>query len=318
MVYRGRVTFAALHVLAPWPGFAAALAGELPGRRCVIWGGDGEALAGLPEAECVLASALPVGSMGRSGRLRLVHALGAGVDALLPEVRPEVTVLRAVELAAAEVCEHAWALVLALARRVPLACEQQQARVWRQYATQGLAGRTLAVLGLGAIGGRVAQIGVAFGMRVIGTRRRGRGEHGGVLEHPPAATREVLAAADVVVVALPRTPATTGLLGAEMLAAMRPGALLVVASRGGIVDEEALADRLRAGRLGGAGLDVTREEPLASGSPLWGAPNLVLTPHVGGWTPDYARRVGRAIRTNLDRLDRGLAPLGLVDRVHGY
>ena len=308
-----------VHVLAPGRGFAAELVAALGERRCVVWQGAEEALAGLPEAECVIAGTLPPGSRARAKRLRLVHALGAGVDGLLAEVPPEVQVVRAAEMTATEVCEHAWALILALARRVPLACEQQRTQTWRQYTAPGLAGRTLAVLGLGAIGGRVAAIGAAFGMRVIGTRRRARDTKStSVVEHPPAATRTVLAAADVVVVALPRTAATSGLLGADMLAAMRPGALLVVVSRGGIVDEEALAERLRGGQIGGAALDVVAEEPLAADSPLWRAPNLVITPHVGGLTPDYARRIGGVVRMNLDRLDRGLTPLGLVDRLHGY
>lgn len=323
MVYRGDVGFAVVHVLAPGGEFAASLVAALAGRRCVVWADPAAALAGLGEAECVVAGALPAGARARVRRLQVVHALGAGVDGLLAELPPEVVVVRAAELTASEVCEHAWALILALARQVPLAVEQQRGGVWRPYAAQGLAGRTLAVLGLGAIGGRVAALGAALGMTVIGTRRRARaGTAGaavhGVVEHGPGATRVVVAAADVVVVALPRTAATTGLLGADMLAAMRPGALLVVVSRGGIVDEQALVDRLRGGHLGGAALDVTAEEPPGPDSPLWRAPNLLLTPHVGGRTPDYARRLGGVIRMNLDRLERGLPPLGLVDRLHGY
>lgn len=308
-----------MHVLAQDPAFAAALVSALGGRRCVVWRGDAEALAGMPAAQCVAAWSLPAGTRALASELRLVHALGAGVDGLLGEVPPGVTVVRAAELSAGEVCEHAWALVLALARRVPLAIEQQRARVWRPFAAQGLAGRTLAVLGLGAIGGRIAAIGAAFGMRVIGTRRRARDTSAtSVVERPPSATRAVLTEADVVVVALPKTSATAGLLGPDMLAAMRPGALLVVVSRGGIVDEGALVERLRGGSLAGAALDVAAVEPLPEDSPLWHAPNLLRTPHVAGWTPDYARRIGAVIRMNLDRLDRGLAPLGLVDRLHGY
>lgn len=308
-----------MHVLAQDPAFAAALVSALGERRCVVWRCDAEALAGMPAAQCVAAWSLPAGTRARAGELKLVHALGAGVDGLLGEVPPGVAVVRAAELSAGEVCEHAWALVLALARRLPLAIEQQQGRVWRPFAARGLAGRTLAVLGLGAIGGRIAAVGAAFGMRVIGTRRRARDTSAtSVVERPPSATRAVLTEADVVVVALPKTSATAGLLGPDMLAAMRPGALLVVVSRGGIVDEEALVERLRGGSLAGAALDVAAVEPLPADSPLWHAPNLLRTPHVAGWTPDYARRIGAVIRMNLDRLDRGLAPLGLVDRLHGY
>ncbi len=155
-------------------------------------------------------------------------------------------------------------------------------------------------------------------MRVIGTRRR-TGAVAGVDEVlAPEATAEALAAADFVVVALPRTPATRGLLDAAMLARMRPGACLVVVSRGGIVDEAALVERLRDGALAGAALDVAAEEPLSGDSPLWSAPNLLLTPHVGGWSSDYARRVAAAVAADLKRIDRGERPAGLVDRAHGY
>jgi D-2-hydroxyacid dehydrogenase (NADP+) len=313
------VGFAVVHVLAQDPAFAAGLVAALGGRRCEVWRDDAEALAGLSTAQCVVAWSLPPGSRARAGELKLVHALGAGVDGLLGEVPPGVAVVRAAELTAGEVCEHAWALVLALARRLPLAIEQQRERVWRPFAAQGLAGRTLAVLGLGAIGGRVAAIGAAFGMRVIGTRRRARDTSAtAVVEHRRRRRGRCWRRPMSWWSRCRRRRRRRGCSGADMLAAMRPGALLVVVSRGGIVDEEALVERLRSGLLAGAALDVAAIEPLPRESPLWHAPNLLRTPHVGGWTPDYARRIGGVIRMNLDRLERGLAPLGLVDRLHGY
>lgn len=307
-----------VYILAPDPAVAAALTGALPGRRCVVWTDEASARAGLPEATLLIAGSLPAGTAALAGRLRWVHALGAGVDALLPELPAGAQLMRVTGVHEATMCEHAWALILALTRQLPVAVAQQDAQVWRRFPTAALAGRTLAVLGLGAVGGRIAAVGVSFGMRVIGTRRSGRPVPGVSELHAPAATREAIAAADVVVVTLPRTPATRGLLGAEMLAAMRPGARLIVVGRGGVVDEDALLERLRSGALAGAALDVTASEPLPPGSPLWGAPNLLLTPHIAGWSPDHVRRVAAVIATNLDRRDRGLAPLGLVDRDRGY
>lgn len=308
-----------MHIHAPDPEFARTLVAALPGRRCEIWGDAAAVLRGLPAARCVIAGSLPPGAGARAERLRWVHALGAGVDGLVGELPPEVQVVRVTGMHEDAVSEHAWALVLALARELPLACEQQRGRVWRPFATRGLAGRTLAVLGLGEIGGRVAGLGLGFGMRVLATRRdASRTAPPGVEVHPPEATAKVLAAADFVVVALPRTPATQGLLGAELLAALRPGARLVNVGRGGIVDEAALLERLRCGAIAGAALDVTAAEPPPPDSPLWGAANLLLTPHVAGWSPDYAGRVAAVVRANLEQIDRGEAPRGLVDRVRGY
>lgn len=307
-----------VYILAPSREAAAALLAALPGRRCVVWTDEASARAGLPAAELLIAGSLPVGTAALAGRLRWVHALGAGVDALLPELPAGAQLMRVTGVHEATMCEHAWALILALTRQLAVAVAQQDARVWRRFPAASLAGRTLAVLGLGAVGGRIAAVGAALGMRVIGTRRSGRPVPGVAELYAPAATREAIAAADVVVVALPLTPATRGLLGAEMLAAMRAGARLVVIGRGGVVDEEALVARLRSGALAGAALDVAASEPPPPDSPLWGAPNLLLTPHMAGWNPGHIERVAAVIAANLDRRDRGLTPLGLVDRVRGY
>lgn len=296
-----------MHVLAPGPpGFAAELVSAMGAQRCVIWHDADEALAGLPEAECVLAWRLPAGTRALAQRLRLVHALGAGVDGLLAEVPPEVQVVRASELTATEVCEHAWALILALARRVPLACELQRAQTWRQYTAPGLAGRTLAVLGLGAIGGRVAAIGAAFGMTVLIAARPGAS---GAVPVDRVPFDEVLTRSDVVSLHCPLTDATRGLINAATLARMKREAWLVNTARGALVDDEALVEALRSRRLGGAALDVLTREPPPAAHPIVRAmpelPTLVVTPHVA-WTSREARlRLSEGIADNIHAFLRG-------------
>ena len=122
----------------------------------------------------------------------------------------------------------------------------------------------------------------------------------------------------MVIVTLPRTPETEGLLDADAIAAMKPGAQLVNVARGGIVDEAALATALREGWLSGAALDVFEEEPLPASSPVWDTPNLLVTPHVAGISRDYMARVGEIFFENIRRLQSGDRLLNLVDRDKGY
>jgi phosphoglycerate dehydrogenase-like enzyme len=155
-------------------------------------------------------------------------------------------------------------------------------------------------------------------MRVIGTRRHPEPVAGVAEVLPPSKTRRVLAESDVVIVVLPLTPETEGLLDAEAIAAMKPGAHLVNIARGGIVDEVALAEALREGRLGGAALDVFEQEPLPPTSPLWDTPNLLVTPHVAGLSHDYLARLGEIFFENIRRLERGEPIVNPVDRDRGY
>ena len=171
-----------------------------------------------------------------------------------------------------------------------------------------LAGRTLGILGLGAIGEAVARKARALGMRVIGTRRSGAPTPHADRIYPPSGTDEVLEESDAIVVLLPLTPETQGLLDRQRLSRMREGALLVNLARGGIVEEDALAESLKQGHLGGAALDVFDAEPLPPGNPLWDTPNLLITPHMGGLVGDYLDRALEIFFENLDRLERG-APL---------
>src|SRR5581483_5448846 len=166
-----------------------------------------------------------------------------------------------------------------------------------------LSGRTAGILGLGAIGRATAQRLSALGMRVIGMRRRNEGPLPPGVAHAvgPEGLDEVLAAADVLVITLPLTESTRGLLGARELARLPSGAVLINVARGAIVDEPAMIAALRSGALGGAGLDVFTTEPLPPESPLWDLPNVIVTPHSSG---NYAGYVAQATSIFADNLSR--------------
>ncbi len=296
--------------------FAAAF----PEREFVVWTREEEFVAGLADVEILLAFRAPRDHWHRARRLRLIQTTGAGVDAVLPapDLPDGVQLANARGIHEPEMSEFVLALILALAKRIPRALSQQTEREWRLFGNRRLAGKTLAVLGLGTIGRGVAQRGVALGMRVIGTKRT-PGPVAGVDEVlPPSQTRRVLEQADVAVVILPLTAETRGLIDAQAIAAMKPGAHLVNVARGGIVDEAAVAKALRERSLGAAAFDVFAEEPLPQSRPLWDTPNLMITPHLAGISRDYMARLGEIFFENIRRLERGQPLLNPIDRRQGY
>ena len=253
-----------------------------------------------------------------AGMLRFIQAIGAGTDQFpLEELKK-----RGIRLASARgvnyraVAEHAMALILALSRRLPEARDNQAKRVWRgmigdlSRREDELGGKTLLVVGLGQIGGRLAQLAKAFDMRVVGLRRdpgAGRGAADAV--HAMGEFKSLLPEADFVALACPLTKETEKLVDAEALARMKSSAYLVNVARGRVVDEAALVEVLAARRIAGAGIDVTVEEPLAPSSPLWGMEHVLLTPHTAGETRHYEDNVIEILRDNLGRLWRGEEPL---------
>ena len=208
------------------------------------------------------------------------------------------------------------ALILALTRRLPEARDNQHKHVWRgmigdlTQREDELGGKTLLVVGLGQIGGRLAQLGKAFDMRVVGFRQNPAAGPGAADEvHPTSAFKSLLPRADFVALCCPLTAETEGLVDAAALAAMKPSAYLVNVARGRVVDEAALTAALTAHRIAGAGIDVTVEEPLAEASPLWAMEHVLITPHTAGETRAYEDNVIAILRDNLDRLWRGDAAL---------
>jgi phosphoglycerate dehydrogenase-like enzyme len=223
-------------------------------------------------------------------KLRWIQALGTGVDGIVdrPPFRKGVLVSNMHGLHGDSVPEAAIMLMLALARDLPRALRQRNARKWERYPSQLLKGKTVGIFGVGAIARSLAPKCRSFGMTVVGITSAPRAMEGfDRMVHRDdleSAVREL----DFLVLLTPYTPETHGIVGAKMLAAMKPSAFLVNLARGGIVDEDALVGALREKRLAGAALDVFAAEPLPEDHPLWSMDNVIVTPHLGGFHDQYA------------------------------
>jgi phosphoglycerate dehydrogenase-like enzyme len=274
-----------------------------------------------PSFAPLLAPALQPGA-----RLQWVQSVSVGVDAVLT---PELVAAGHVPVTATKgpmgpaLAEHALLLLLALARDLPGYLRHQAARRW--YPAKGvrpmvdLSGKTLLILGVGATGSYLARLAkVGLGMRVLGLART-RADHPHVDRYIARhALHWALGEADAVALCLPLTAETRGIIDAAALAAMRPSAFLVNIARGGLVDEAALIEALRAGRLAGAGLDATAAEPLAEASPLWDMPNVIITPHIATYGDRNDVEVIAFWCENLRRFANGQSLLGAVDRQARY
>jgi phosphoglycerate dehydrogenase-like enzyme len=292
---------------------------ERAGRR-VCFVEDEDLAAALPELEVLVVGRAPRLDWSPARRLGLVSFLGSGTDGMWPAVglAPEVVVASARGIHALEMRDHALSLMLAFARELPRALAQQGERRWEPFPAGTLSGRTLVLVGLGEVGRPLAAAAAALGMRVIGVRARPAPVPGASEVLGPEDLGRALREADYLVLALPLTARTRGMIGAEELALLPPGAVLVQMSRGGMIDEPALDAALRAGRLRGAALDVLAEEPLPPSSPLWSTPNLILTPHIAGWMEGYLERATGVFLENLALFEQGLPVRTPVDRDREY
>ena len=269
------------------------------------------------EAEIFYCWGPPRALLAAAKRLRWIQCMGAGVERLLvPELRPEVRVTRAAGIFGPWMAEYTLGWCLWVTQRMGGFRASQRARRWQPVDPIPLRGQTLCVVGLGDIGRRIARAARALGMRVVGVTRGGRGPREAERIYRVSALRSALAWADFVVLTLPLSDATRGLVGPAELAAMKPSAWLINIARGPIVVESALLDALRDTRLGGAILDVFDTEPLPAEHPLWGFDNVVITPHISG--PSTPREIAPIFTDNLRRYLAGRPLRHLVDRTRGY
>ena len=264
-------------------------------------------------------------------QLRWFQCAGAGVDGLegtgILDANSEVIVTTAVGINGVTIGEYVLGSMLAFNRTWPEMVRLQDRHIWpRSVNWYKLGGRelenqTLGIVGLGSIGRRVAHLAKAFGMHVLATRRNATGEEQEQNVdklYPISHLHEMLQQCDYVILSAPLTPETVHMIGEAELRAMRPHAYLVNVGRGRLIDETILIRALREGWIGGAGLDVTEEEPLPPDSPLYAMPNVILTPHISGVSVRYDERLTTLFAENLRRLRVGEPLRNLYDPVRGY
>ena len=264
---------------------------------------------------------IPLEQLAESPTLRLLHVPSTGVDRYVtPEMRASrITLTNSRGVHAKPVAEHAVALMLALAYKLPQFQRSQAKNAWEDAGIERLAGQTAGLLGLGAIGEEIARKCKAFDMRVIGTRRDASQVPVNVDEvFSPADTNEVLHQSDFVLCSLPFTAETDHFLDYGRFCAMKSAAYFVNVGRGPVVLEEDLIKALQQGQIKGAGLDVFETEPLPKESPLWGMENVIVTPHAAGNTKANRQRVLAILVENLRRMEAGVPLTNVVDMTLGY
>lgn len=255
-------------------------------------------------------------------RLRWIHSTGAGVDKLIAAgaLDREIVVTSSSGIHRGLI-EHVLAVLLALNRRLHFAIRNQTQHLWDKSARmigEEIAGQTLGILGLGHIGAAIAAKAHALGMHIIGTKRSPTPVPGVDRVYPPDGLADVLNASDAVVIALPLTNATRGLIGPAEFQVMKPTAFLINIGRGAIVQEPALLAALRDHRLGGAALDVFAQEPLPPDSPFYDMENVIVTPHIAGMSRFYTDRAVAVFCTNLAAYLAGKPLQNMVGKDRGY
>ena len=294
---------------------------------------DQEAEAGLgrilAEAEVLFTSPLmPANITDRAPKLRWVQLTSAGVDRLLDGdlAKSGVTLTTASGIHAVPIGEYVMGVMLAFAKGLPQAMRAQAERTWRPYLAEELYDKTVGIVGLGAIGGYVAKLAKADGMRVLAvrrsTQRRSTGEAARLDDVdellPQSDLTYLLSEADYVVIAVPLTEESRSLIGERELREMKPTARIINIARGAIIDEAALVRALKEKWIGGAALDVFEQEPLPPDSELWGMENVILTPHISGGTPVYMERAVELFCDNLRRYLAGEPLRNTVQVERGY
>ena len=276
-------------------------------------------------------------------QLRWIHAHAAGIDHLLeqPIVQSEgVLLTNSSGIHATTVAEYVFMMMLAFGHRLLAMLSHQANADWpteqkfRTFLPQQLQGSTVGIVGYGNLGREIAHVAHTFGMEVLASKRDvrqpadpdsytlpGVGDPEGVYFHrlyPPEALISMVRACDFVVLTVPLTESTRGMVDADVFGAMKPTAYLINVSRGGVVDEEALLQALQTGQIAGAAMDVFETEPLPADNPLWKLPSLIISPHVAGNSADYNEKSAQLFVENLKRYLARKDLLNLVDRTRGY
>jgi len=271
-------------------------------------------------ADAMLAWGAPAGLLPTMPKLRWVQALTAGVESwiALPDLPAALTLTCARGTHKESMPENILGALFHIAKPYAAIALDQKEHRWTRRMAQPLNGKTLGILGLGAVGREVARLAHALGMRVIGTSRRATPLPGLAEVLPPERTPEVLAQSDFVLLLLPATPETENFINAERLAMMKPSAWLLNFGRGHLIKDADLIAAAGSKKIAGAILDVFRQEPLPPEHPFWGADGIMVLPHIGGGHPTRDRTVARLFVENLGRFLDGRPLTEVVDRAAGY
>jgi len=245
--------------------------------------------------------------LARAKRLRWIQSLTTGTDAILQlaALRPEITVTSTRGMHGPQMSELVFLQMLALLRDFPRMLRNQSAHRWDRWPQPLLAGKTVVIVGVGAIAEVLAPRCKAFGMTVHGISNSGRRPPGFDAILPRSELRRGAAAADFLVLIVPHSAQTENLIDAAVLSSMKPSAYLINVARGGVLDEAALLTALHEQRLAGAALDVFRERPLPAGHPLWSEEKIIITPHIGGMSDVYLEQAYPIVRGNIKKFLAG-------------
>jgi len=290
--------------------------------------------------DALLTFRMPDDVLNRVRGLRWIQLLSAGADHALsgPLKIGEIQITTASGIHATPIAEYTLASMLSYAHRIHLAIRAQTKHEWMRSgrfmaSVDEIRGLTLGIIGYGSIGRETARLGQAFGMKVLALKRNpaertdpgwcpaGLGDPEGKIPERffgPDQREEILRESDYVSVTLPLTEHTRKFIGAREFSAMKPGAYLVNIGRGKVIDEHAMAEALKQGKLGGAGLDVFEHEPLDAASPLWELENVILTPHISGANRRYMDKACDLFVENLKRFALNRPLLNVVDPQFGY
>jgi phosphoglycerate dehydrogenase-like enzyme len=263
----------------------------------------------LARTEALMAYDVPPGLLPAMPKLRWAQAMTAGVEQwlALPDLPAKLALTCARGTHEESMPENIMAALFYVAKPIAAAVENQKRGQWVRTVAQPLTGKTLGILGMGAIGQRVARMAEALGMRVLGTRRQTAHE-----------TPKVLKESDFVLLLLPATPDTDNFMNAERLAMMKPTAWLLNFGRGHLIKDDDLVAAVKAKKIAGAMLDVFRQEPLPAEHPFWKTDGIIVLPHIGGPHPQRDRFVAKLFVENLGRFLDDQPLTQLVDRATGY
>jgi phosphoglycerate dehydrogenase-like enzyme len=274
----------------------------------------------MARTEALMAYVVPPGLLPAMPKLRWAQAMTAGVEGwiALPDLPANLALTCARGTHRESMPENIIGALFYVAKPYAAAVENQKRGKWVQSVAQPLTGKTLGILGLGAISQEVARLAVALGMRVIGTKRRPESMANVSEVLPPGRTPEVLAQADFLLLLLPATAETDNFINTERLGLMKPSAWLLNFGRGHLIKDDDLVAAVKAKKIAGAMLDVFRQEPLPADHPFWTTEGIIVLPHIGGPHPQRDRIVARLFVDNLGRFLDGKPLREVVDRKAGY